>query len=543
MNSENENQFYLGNELIKRASAKTEYTNEQIEEYVKCSLDIFYFIETYCKIPTVDHGVSNITLYPYQRKMIQQMADERYSFFSTPRQVSKTASACLFILWFTIFRSDKDFFIVANKRDTAAESIYRITVTLENLPFWLQPGVTSLNKGSITFANGSRILSAATTSGTLRGKSGNVYIDEACDIDHFDDFLSGTLPVLSSGKTTKIIITTTPSRQGTKLYELYRSAKNGVGEFKLFEVAWNEAPGRDEAWKEKTIETIGLRKFNIEFMAQWLSSSGSLIDSFYLEKIYSGITEGKIVNDIKIYDAPIKGHVYFISVDVSRGAGIDNSAFSVIDITEYPYKQVATYYNNLVSTMFFPSIIHNAALLYNEAFVLVETNDAGLEVANILYYDLEYENVLFTIIKGRSGQVLCGPMKQAKLGVKTSKATKSVGCNNLKTLVESNNLEIYDKDTFNELSAFIVSGTSYQADDDAHDDLVMTLVNFSWAANQHYFKSLIDADLRKHIFENTEAELEQSLVPFVVVINEPIKEENDDPTYLSPADFIKWMQE
>ena len=193
--------------------------------------------------------------------------------------------------------------------------------------------------------------------------------------------------------------------------------------------------------------------------------------------------------------------------------------------------------------MFFPSIIHNAALLYNEAFVLVETNDAGLEVANILYYDLEYENVLFTIIKGRSGQVLCGPMKQAKLGVKTSKATKSVGCNNLKTLVESNNLEIYDKDTFNELSAFIVSGTSYQADDDAHDDLVMTLVNFSWAANQHYFKSLIDADLRKHIFENTEAELEQSLVPFVVVINEPIKEENDDPTYLSPADFIKWMQE
>jgi len=543
MNSENENQFYLGNELIKRASAKTEYTNEQIEEYVKCSLDIFYFIETYCKIPTVDHGVSNITLYPYQRKMIQQMVDERYSFFSTPRQVSKTASACLFILWFTIFRSDKDFFIVANKRDTAAESIYRITVTLENLPFWLQPGVTSLNKGSITFANGSRILSAATTSGTLRGKSGNVYIDEACDIDHFDDFLSGTLPVLSSGKTTKIIITTTPSRQGTKLYELYRSAKNGVGEFKLFEVAWNEAPGRDEAWKEKTIETIGLRKFNIEFMAQWLSSSGSLIDSFYLEKIYSGITEGKIVNDIKIYDAPIKGHVYFISVDVSRGAGIDNSAFSVIDITEYPYKQVATYYNNLVSTMFFPSIIHNAALLYNEAFVLVETNDAGLEVANILYYDLEYENVLFTIIKGRSGQVLCGPMKQAKLGVKTSKATKSVGCNNLKTLIESNNLEIYDKDTFNELSAFIVSGTSYQADDDAHDDLVMTLVNFSWAANQHYFKSLIDADLRKHIFENTEAELEQSLVPFVVVINEPIKEENDDPTYLSPADFIKWMQE
>lgn len=543
MNTENENQFYLGNELIKRASAKTEYTNEQIEEYVKCSLDIFYFIETYCKIPTVDHGVSNITLYPYQRKMIQQMVDERYSFFSTPRQVSKTASACLFILWFTIFRSDKDFFIVANKRDTAAESIYRITVTLENLPFWLQPGVTSLNKGSITFANGSRILSAATTSGTLRGKSGNVYIDEACDIDHFDDFLSGTLPVLSSGKTTKIIITTTPSRQGTKLYELYRSAKNGVGEFKLFEVAWNEAPGRDEAWKEKTIETIGLRKFNIEFMAQWLSSSGSLIDSFYLEKIYSGITEGKIVNDIKIYDAPIKDHVYFISVDVSRGAGIDNSAFSVIDITEYPYKQVATYYNNLVSTMFFPSIIHNAALLYNEAFVLVETNDAGLEVANILYYDLEYENVLFTIIKGRSGQVLCGPMKQAKLGVKTSKATKSVGCNNLKTLVESNNLEIYDKDTFNELSAFIVSGTSYQADDDAHDDLVMTLVNFSWAANQHYFKSLIDADLRKHIFENTEAELEQSLVPFVVVINEPIKEENDDPTYLSPADFIKWMQE
>lgn len=543
MNTENENQFYLGNELIKRASAKTEYTNEQIEEYVKCSLDIFYFIETYCKIPTVDHGVSNITLYPYQRKMIQQMVDERYSFFSTPRQVSKTASACLFILWFTIFRSDKDFFIVANKRDTAAESIYRITVTLENLPFWLQPGVTSLNKGSITFANGSRILSAATTSGTLRGKSGNVYIDEACDIDHFDDFLSGTLPVLSSGKTTKIIITTTPSRQGTKLYELYRSAKNGVGEFKLFEVAWNEAPGRDEAWREKTIDTIGLRKFNIEYMAQWLSSSGSLIDSFYLEKIYSGITEGKIVNDIKIYDAPIKDHVYFISVDVSRGAGIDNSAFSVIDITEYPYKQVATYYNNLVSTMFFPSIIHNAALLYNEAFVLVETNDAGLEVANILYYDLEYENVLFTIIKGRSGQVLCGPMKQAKLGVKTSKATKSVGCNNLKTLVESNNLEIYDKDTFNELSAFIVSGTSYQADDDAHDDLVMTLVNFSWAANQHYFKSLIDADLRKHIFENTEAELEQSLVPFVVVINEPIKEENDDPTYLSPADFIKWMQE
>lgn len=542
MNSENENQFYLGNELIKRASAKTEYTNEQIEEYVKCSLDIFYFIETYCKIPTVDHGVSNIALYPYQRKMIQQMVDERYSFFSTPRQVSKTASACLFILWFTIFRSDKDFFIVANKRDTAAESIYRITVTLENLPFWLQPGVTSLNKGSITFANGSRILSAATTSGTLRGKSGNVYIDEACDIDHFDDFLSGTLPVLSSGKTTKIIITTTPSRQGTKLYELYRSAKNGVGEFKLFEVAWNEAPGRDEAWKEKTIETIGLRKFNIEFMAQWLSSSGSLIDSFYLEKIYSGITEGKIVNDIKMYENPIKDHVYFMSVDVSRGAGIDHSAFSVIDITEYPYKQVATYYNNLVSTMFFPSIIHNTALLYNEAFVLVETNDAGLEVANILYYDLEYENALFTIIKGRSGQVLCGPMKQSKLGVKTSKATKSIGCNNLKTLIESNNLEIYDKDTFDELTAFIISGTSYQADDDAHDDLVMTLVNFSWAANQHYFKNLIDADLRKHIFENTERELEQSLTPFIVVIEEHTNEP-DDPTYLSPADFIKWMQE
>ena len=476
------------------------------------------------------------------------MLDERYTFISTPRQVSKTTSSCLFILWYTIFHNDKDFWIVANKHDTAREAVYRIQITLENLPFWLQPGVHSMNKGSMEFANGSRIITAATNSGTLRGKSGSVYIDEACEIENFEDFIAATLPVLSSGETTKVIITTTPNRQGTKLHEMYRNAKNGVGKFKLIEVLWNEKPGRDEAWRDEMIATLGtngLYKFKVEFEAQWLSSSGSLIDSYYLEKIYDNLQDAAVINDINIYQNPIAGHTYFISADVSRGVGIDNSAFSVIDITEYPYKQVATYSDNLVSTMFYPSVIFNAAVLYNDAFVLIETNDAGLEVANNLSQDFEYDNCLRTVLKGRSGQVLCGLIKGSRPGVKTSAATKSIGCNNLKTLIESGNLEIVDRNTFAELSAFIISGSSYAADSGAHDDSVMCLVNFCWAANQRYFKNLVDADLRKFMFERIEQELESSLTPFAIIKHDEQPEESTagGNTYLSPADFIKWMLE
>jgi hypothetical protein len=247
----------------------------------------------------------------------------------------------------------------------------------------------------------------------------------------------------------------------------------------------------------------------------------------FLGSVNTLISPAKLRN--LVYDDPIKRNAgldvyeeakednnYLITVDVARGIGNDYSAFIVFDITNFPYKIVAKYKNNEIKPMMFPSIIHQVAKGYNEAWLLVEVNDIGDQVASILQYDLEYDNVLMCAMRGRAGQIVGSGFsgKKSQLGVRTTAAVKKLGCSNLKTLLEDDKLLVCDYDIIAELTTFSQRGNSFEAEEGCNDDLAMCLVIFSWLVAQDYFKEMTDNDVRKRIYEEQKNQIDQDMAPF-----------------------------
>lgn len=513
---------YNGNANLKRSNQNIEWTPELVQEYVKCSKDVIYFTEKYMKIINVDKGLINFKLYDYQKEMLKSFADNRFNIVTTARQAGKSTTTCAFILWYIIFNPEKTVALLANKGDTAREILGRVQLAYQHLPKWLQQGVKEWNKGSFELENNSRVLAAATSSDAIRGYSINLlFIDEAAFIENWDEFFTSVYPTISSGTESKIVLVSTPNGLN-HFYSIWVNAQEKRNSYNYIKVLWQDVPGRDENWKNDTLAAMNfdLEKFNQEYNCEFLGSSGTLIAGWKLKELVHQTPMVEKEGLIQ-YIGPQKDHIYLIICDVSRGKGLDHSAFQVLDVTSMPYSQVCVFRNNMITPVDYADIIHRTAVAYNKASVLVEINDIGEQVSTSLNYDFGYENVLFTENAGRSGKRITSGFGGGSIdkGIRTTKIVKSVGCSILKLLVEQNQLVINDFHTINELSTFSKKGNSYEAEPGKHDDLVMCLVLFAWLSEQQYFKDYTNINTLVSLREKSEEDMEQDMAPFGFVFD------------------------
>ena len=508
---------YLGNPNLKKANVPTNFTPEQVQEYIKCSEDPVYFIQTYIKIVSLDKGLIPFDMYDFQVDMTKKFHDNRFNIAKLPRQSGKSTIVTSYLLWYVLFNANVNVAILANKAATSREMLQRLQLSYENLPKWLQQGILQWNRGSLELENGSKIMAASTSSSAVRGMSFNViFLDEFAFVPNHiaDQFFSSVYPTISSGKSTKVIIISTPHGMNM-FYKLWHDAEKGKNEYIPTEVHWSAVPGRDAAWKEQTIKNTSEAQFKVEFECEFLGSVDTLINPSKL-RIMPYVDPIKQSKGLAVYENVVPEHNYIITVDVARGTSNDYSAFMVMDTTTLPYKVVARYRNNEIKPIVFPNIIVDVAKNYNNAYILCEVNDIGGQVADIIQFDLEYENLLMAAMRGRAGQQLGQGFsgKKTQLGVKMSTAVKQVGCSNLKALIEEDKLMIPDYDTIAELTTFIVKGQSFAAEDGCNDDLAMCLVIFGWMAMQPYFKEMHDNDVRQRIYEDQRESIEQDMAPF-----------------------------
>jgi hypothetical protein len=517
---------YRDNPLLKRVGIEHKYTKEQVEEYMKCAEDPVYFCINYIKIVNVDEGLINFKMWDFQKEMINLFKDNRFVITKCPRQVGKTTTTVGYLLWATIFTDSQNVAVLANKGSLARDILAKYQLAYENLPQWLQQGVVTWNKGNVELENGSKVIAASTSSSAIRGGSFNiVFLDEFAFVPNniANEFFNSVYPVISSGKSSKIIIVSTPNGMNL-FYKLWMDSIEGRNNYKNFEIHWSMVPGRDDAWKEETIRNTSERQFAQEFETEFLGSSNTLISGYKLQQLryMNPIAEH---DKMKIYEHPIKegqndaksDHLYCITVDVSEGKNLDSSTFSVIDISSTPYKQVATYSSSSISPILFPTVIVNAARVYNDAYVLVEINN-NPQVADFIHSDLEYENLLKVFTGNKKPQQLsAGFARGVQMGLKMSPQVKSVGCSNLKTLIEGDKLIINDFDTYSELTTFEQHKTSFAAAEGANDDMAMTLVIFAWATTQAYFREIVNHDLRKQIQLENMNQIDEDVLPAPII--------------------------
>ena len=508
---------YLGNPNLKKANTAIEFTQEQILEFVKCKKDPVYFANNYIKIVSLDEGLTQFHPYHFQEKLINNFHDNRFNICKMPRQTGKSTTVVSYLLHYAVFNDSVNIGILANKAATARELLGRLQTAYENLPKWMQQGIVAWNKGSLELENGSKILAASTSASAVRGMSFNIlFLDEFAFVPNHvaDSFFASVYPTITSGKNTKVIIVSTPHGMN-HFYRMWHDAERKKNEYIPTDVHWSEVPGRDEVWKEQTIANTSEQQFKVEFECEFLGSVDTLIAP---SKLRTLVYDNPIQRNagLDVYEPAQENHDYVMTVDVARGVGEDYSAFIVVDITEFPHKVVAKYRNNDIKPMLFPNIIYEVAKSYNSAFILCEVNDIGDQVASILQYDLEYQNLLMCSMRGRAGQIVGQGFsgKKTQLGVKMSKTVKKVGSLNLKTLIEENKLIFNDYEIISELTTLISKHNSFEAEEGCNDDLAMCLVIYAWLVQMDYFKELTDQDVRKRLYEEQKNQIEQDMAPF-----------------------------
>jgi hypothetical protein len=540
---------YLGNSRLKQIGYNIDYAPEQILEIQRCAEDPIYFIENYCKIVSLDHGLVPFKLYECQKRKVQTILNNRKVILMEGRQQGKTITSAACILWYTLFSENKTVAILANKAAAAREVMHRYQGMYENLPIWIQQGIREWNKGSIELENGSKVFTAATAASGIRGKSVNwLYIDEAAIIPNnvAEEFFTSTYPTIMAGETTKVLLSSTPLGYN-HFWKFWNDSEQGINDFVNLFIPYTEIPGRDDKWAAEQKGILGDVKFAQEVLCSFLGSSYTLLDADTLSKmspkqpIYSR-------DGLDVLEEPTRtikddagkitqpGHVYAIVVDTSRGVEGDYSAFVVVDISANPYTVVAKYRDNKIAPLLYPTMIHNVARQYNNAWTLVEINDNGQQIADILHHELEYEQILY-VNRGKNGQVVSGGFGggSSANGVRTDKKIKRVGCSQLKTLIETQRMQIFDRDIISEFSTFIESKGSYAADEGYHDDLVMPLVLFGWLTTNPYFKELTDVNLRETIFEQQINRIEEELTPFGFI--EDGRENTEPEQYIQDGDL------
>lgn len=542
-------EYYKGNTHLLADGFKWSYSAEQLEEWLKCSVDPIYFIKNYMKIIHVDKGVIPFDLYDFQEQYVSGLHNNRHTIAKWPRQSGKSTTSIGYMLWYILFNEAKTVAILANKGATARVILSKLQLAYEHLPLWLQGGVKSWNKGSLELGNLCSVVAGSTTSSSIRGSSiAMLFIDEYAFIhpNQATEFFESVYPTISSGKETKIIMVSTPKGMN-HFYKAWVEATEGRSDFTPFEINWWDVPGRDEAWKIKTIGDIGQESWDQEFEAQFIGSSNTLISGKALKELaYLEPIEKSEDNKLKIYAQPELKNSYVLVADCGEGVGADHTSFSVINISSFPYKQVATFRDNKTPVLLMPDIIVKVAKKYNDADVLIEINSSGNEIANLIRTDLDYENVLMVGQDKKHGQILMGGASNTQTpGLRTTKASKRTGCTTLKDLVENKKLEVVDFDTISELSTFIRKNNgTFSADELANDDTVMSLVVFGWMANQPYFESLKDTNLRQELHKQRIAQFEAEAMPMIFSLETEQKEQeiviDSKGIHWHVADGIPW---
>ena len=522
---------YLGNPNLKAAGVVHQYSKEQVEEYIKCAKDVEYFARNYIKIVNVDHGLMPFNMWDFQAKMLKTFQENRFSICKLPRQVGKSTTSIAYILHLILFTDQQNVAILANKGSLARDLLAKLQLAYEYLPAWLQQGVLTWNKGNIELENGSKVLAAATSSSAIRGGSFNlIFLDEFAFVQRnlADQFFASTYPTISSGKTTKIIIVSTPNGMN-HFFKMWIDAVEGRSEYKPIEILWNAVPGRDEEWKKQTIANTSEEQFRQEFECEFIGSSSTLIHPMKLREM-AWTTPNKDSWGLDYYEEPIPRNSYICVFDVSEGVGGDYSALSIFDVTQFPYRQVAKYRSKTITPLLFPDMIYRFARWYNNAYVLGETNNIGQQVVQSLFMDLEYENVIATFTKNKNIKVGGGFSTRSAFGIRTTKSVKKIGCSNLKTIIESNKLLITDFDTIEELTTFVEVKDTYKAEEGAHDDMAMTLVLFGWLITQSYFKDLTNNDIRSNLAQETMKEVHDDLLPVGFIDDGGVTQSMENPT-------------
>jgi len=499
---------YLGNPQVKRDGVAEEWDKKKLREYRKCMKDPAYFCKKYVKVVHLDKGLVPFKLYDYQEQMFNHFNDNRFSIVLACRQSGKSISSVGYLLWYSLFHPEKTIAILANKGATAREMLSRVTLMLENLPFFLQPGCKALNKGSIEFSNNSRIIAAATSGSSIRGMSVNLlFLDEFAFVENAAEFYTSTYPVISSGKDTKVIITSTANGIGNTYQKIWEGAVQKVNEYKPFRVDWWDVPGRDDNWKAQTIANTSQLQFDQEFGNTFFGTGNTLIEGQVLLDLRAREPSRRLEGgDLLVYEEPIPEHQYIMTVDVCQGRGQDYSTFNIIDVSVQPFKQVCVYRNNRISPILYPNMIYKYATVYNEAYVVVENNDQGMVVCVGLYQDLEYENIH-----------LESAIKADAIGIRMDRKVKRMGCSSIKDIIENHKLDIVDENTIMEVSTFVSKGTSYEASDGNHDDLMMNLVMFGYFVGTQSFGDMTNVNIKQMLFDQRMKEIEDDLPPFGII--------------------------
>jgi hypothetical protein len=503
---------YLGNPNLKKVGVPVSLSQEDVREYIKCREDPVYFAQNYVKIITLDRGFVPIDLYPFQKEAIENIHNNRFVIVKAGRQVGKTTTVVAYLLWYILFNEDKFVAILANKAKTSREILGRIQLAYEALPLWLQQGVKEWNKGSIELENNCRILADSTSSSAARGYTISfLYLDEFAFVPNnvAEEFFTSVYPTITSGRESKVLISSTPNGMN-HFYKMWKESENDVNGFKRIEANWRQVPGRTDKWAAEQKKVLGEQKYLQEMECTFLGSAGTLISAAALKNMVFARPMRELMEGLEVYEDPQPEHFYVISVDSSRGQGLDYSAFVVFDTSSDPFKVVAKYRNNTISPMLFPNPIFQTAKHYNEAYLLIENNDVGAQVADLIFSELEYDNMFhgeeangrFNLTQGRAKQ----------LGIKTTKRVKRQGCNALKEIIENQRLEVQDFHVIEELSTFILKrdGT-YAAEEGAHDDLAMCCVLFAWLTSQAYFKELTNFDIRKRLYDEKMRQMEEEM--------------------------------
>jgi len=508
---------YLGNPNLKKAGTPIQFTKKQIDEWIKCKNDPIYFAMNYIQIISLDEGLVPFKMYDFQKEILRDFHENRFNIAKLPRQTGKSTTVVAYLLYYAIFYDSVNIGILANKASTARELLGRLQLAYENLPKWMQHGILVWNKGNVELENGSKILAASTSASAVRGMSFNIlFLDEFAFVPNHvaEQFFASVYPTITSGKSTKVIIISTPNGMN-HFYKMWEDARRGKNDYVTNEVHWSQVPGRDAKWKEETIKNTSPRQFSQEFECDFLGSADTLISPSKLQNIpfHDPIASNA---GLDVYERVQKDHEYIVTVDVARGIGGDYSAFIVFDITTMPYKIVAKYRNNEIKPVLFPSVIFQVCKEYNNPYVLVEVNDIGDSIAATLNYDLEYPNVLMCAMRGRAGQIVGQGFSgnKTQLGVKMSVTVKKIGCANLKAIIEEDKLLFNDFQIFQELTTFVQKKQAWEADEGYHDDLVMCMVLFAWLVMQEYFKEMTDQDIRRRIYEEQRNQIEQDMAPF-----------------------------
>ena len=504
---EHNHHSYNGNINVKRDGVTQKYTSWEMEEYLKCADSPQYFAETYCKVIHLDRGLVPFQLYGYQDKMMDHFMRERFSIVLACRQSGKSISSVAFLLWWACFKPSQTIAILANKAATAREMLGRITLMLENLPFFLQPGTRALNKGSIEFSNASRIIASATSTSSIRGFAINLlYLDEFAFVEKATEFYTSTYPVITSGTSTKVIITSTANGIGNQFHKIWTMSLQKTNDYKPFRVDWWDVPGRDDEWKRQTVANTSQLQFDQEYGNNFFGTGDTLIDAECLMNLRSREPIERTKDNVAVYAHPEPEHLYILCADVAKGRGQDSSTFSIIDVTADPWQQVAVYRDNKISPLLFPNIIYKYANTYNTAIVVIESNDAGMITCNGLYHDLEYENMYVE-----------SQVKTGALGINMDRKVKRIGCSTFKDLLEEGKLEVHDEETIKEISTFEARGQSYEASDGNHDDLVMNLVLMGYFSNTSFFSQETDIDLRKALYNKNMIAIDEDILPFGII--------------------------